>query len=94
MELWEPSNAYKLVSSHKKNIFTTSTVNEIKQQFSKSIPENMKVLPTTYCIPKMHKLRIGNRFTIASKQYAFNALTFAINIAAAFKLLYKSAEKS
>ena len=54
----------------------------------------MKVLPTTYCIPKMHKLRIGNRFTIASKQYAIKALTFAINIAAAFKLLYKSAEKS
>lgn len=42
----------------------------------------------------MHKLQIGNRFTIASKQYAIKALTFAINIAAAFKLLYKSAEKS
>ena len=45
-----------------------STVNGIKQHFSMSIPENMKVLPTIYWISKMYKSPTSTRFIIASKQ--------------------------
>ena len=32
------------------------------------IPENIKVLPLSYWIPKMHKSAGGTRFIITSKQ--------------------------
>ena len=44
----------KPVSGYNKNILIKSTVNEIKQHISMSITENIKVLPTSYWIPKMY----------------------------------------
>lgn len=44
----------KSVSGYNKNILIKSTVNEIKQHISMSITENIKVLPTSYWIPKMY----------------------------------------
>ena len=43
----------KSVSGYNKNILIKSTVNEIKH-ISVSITENIKVLPTSYWIPKMY----------------------------------------
>ena len=45
-----------------------STFNRMKQHFAISIPENMKILPTPYWIPKMHKSPIGYIFKYANKQ--------------------------
>ena len=44
----------KPVNGYNKNILIKSTVNEIKQHISMSITENIKVLPTSYWIPKMY----------------------------------------
>ena len=52
-----------------------------------SIPENMKVLPTPYSIPEIHKSPIGTRFIIGSKQYVIEPLSK--NFTSTFKLLYK-----
>ena len=85
------SNTYKSIADYDKNTLINTKINEMKQQFSISTPENMKVLPTPYWIPKMHKSPIGARFIIASKQCTIKRLSK--NITAAFKLLYKSVEK-
>ena len=71
-----------------KNSLINSTVNEIKQYFSISIPKNRKVLPAPFWIPKMHKLPISNRFIVASRHCVIK--TFSKNITVTFKLLYKS----
>ena len=52
-----------------------------------SIPENMKVLPTPYSIPEIHKSPIGTRFVIGGKQYVIEPLSK--NFTSTFKLLYK-----
>lgn len=41
-----PSKTCKLISDDNKNVLINLTVIEIKQNFSVSIVENMKVLPT------------------------------------------------
>ena len=63
-----PNKACKLTGDYNKNSFINSTVNKIKQYISMSIPENMKVLPTPYWTPKMHKLATGTVFITARKQ--------------------------
>ena len=45
-DLGTPSKTCKLISDDNKNVFINSTVIEIKQNFSVSIAENMKVLLT------------------------------------------------
>lgn len=54
------------------------------------IPENMKVLPTPYSTPKIHKSPIGTRFIIADKQCAIEPLSK--NFTSTFKLLCKPVE--
>ena len=62
----------KSVSGYNKNILIKSTVNEIKQHISMSITENIKVLPTSYWIPKMYNSPIGTISIIARKQCGIN----------------------
>lgn len=62
----------KSVSGYNKNILIKSTVNEIKQHISMSITENIKVLPTSYWIPKMYNSPTGTISIIARKQCGIN----------------------
>ena len=57
-----------------------STYNRIKLHFSMSIPENMKVLPTPYWIPKMHESLIGYIFKYAKKQCVIKTLSRKIYV--------------
>ena len=56
------------VSNYNKHNLINLTINEINQNFSVTISEDMKDHPKPYRIPKMHKSLIGTRFIIASKQ--------------------------
>ena len=66
---------YKLIIDYNKNILTNSAVNEMKQYFSMSIPENLKVLPTPYWIQKIHRSPIGAKFIITRGQCVIKPLS-------------------
>ena len=63
----------------------------MKQYFSMYVPENLKVLLKPNRIPKIHRSPIGSEFIVASKQCVIK--TLSKNIAAGFKLTYKSVKK-
>ena len=63
-----PSKTCKLISDDNKNVLINLTVIEIKQNFSVSIVENMKVLPTPQWTPKIYKSLVGTVLIIASKK--------------------------
>ena len=57
-----------------------STYNRINLHFSMSIPENKKVLPTPYWIPKAHKPPIVYIFKYAKKQCVIKTLSRKIYV--------------
>ena len=52
-----------------------STYNRIKLHFSMSVPENKKVLPAPYWIPKVHKPPIVYIFKYAKKWCVIKTLS-------------------
>lgn len=63
----------------------------MKQCFSMYVPENLKVLLKPDRIPKIHRSPIDSEFIVASKQCVIKNLSK--NIAAGFRLTYKSVKK-
>ena len=83
------SRTYQKVHDCKTYIINKS-LQDIKSKFSLMVNDKMKVLPTPYWLPKMHKTPIGSRFIIASKFCTVKELSKKVT--AAFKLLYKAVE--
>ena len=83
------SRTYQKIIDTKTTIID-KCVEDLKSQFSLTVKNNMKTLPTPYWLPKMHKTPIGSRFIIASKSCTVKELSKKVT--AAFKLVYKAVE--
>ena len=83
------SKTYQKIHDNKTSI-VNKFVQDIKSLFSLVVNDSMKVLPTPYWLPKMHKTPIGSRFIIASKYCAIKEISKKVT--AAFKLIYKAVE--
>ena len=83
------NNTYTPVNSNLADIIEKHT-NDMHTLFGIKIPNNMKMLPDIYWIPKLHKTPIKERFIIASKECTLKQLNK--DITSIFKLAYKQVE--
>ena len=86
-EVGIPDNStptYQLANRNKESIIQNNI--EFCERYSLKVPDDNKILPIMYWIPKMHKNPIGTRFIVASSKCSTKPLSKGVS--RAFKLIF------